>query len=128
PGVPLILVDSSHFNSNQNYLTTEMIFLRGNRFALIDSLFTLNERYCAFERYQTPSFTTLADRAPYRAVHVTVRDTVKLSGEEGCGDGKPPRAGTTMYQATYRWDPSKREFATISKALKRLDAANSKRL
>jgi hypothetical protein len=126
PGTPLILIWSGHNNSNQSYQVTEMIFIRRERFWLIDNLFLFGERFCAFERTQTPSFATLPDRGPYRAVHVAVRQVIKRSGED-CGDEKSPRPGRKIYQATYRWDAHKQDFVAGSRELDALSKANWKR-
>jgi hypothetical protein len=126
PGAPLILIWSGHSNSNETYQFTEMIFVRHERFSLIDSLFLFGERFCAFERAQTPSFTTLPDRGPYRAVRATVQQVIKPSGED-CGDEKSPPAGRKTYQATYRWDGHKQDFVAGSHELDVLSKANWKR-
>jgi hypothetical protein len=126
PGTPLILIWSGHSNSNQSYQVTEMIFVRHERFSLIDSLFLFGERFCAFERTQTPSFATLPDHEPYRAVHVAVRQVIKRSAED-CGNEKSPRPGRRTYQATYRWDSGKQDFVAGSHELDALSKANLKR-
>ena len=126
PGAPLILISSGHSNSNQSYQFTDMIFVRHERFSLIDSLFLFGESFCAFERTQTPSFATLPDRGLYRAVHVAVQQVTKLSGEE-CGHEKSPRRGRKTYQATYRWDARNRDFIAGSHELDTLSKANWKR-
>jgi hypothetical protein len=118
-GAPLILIDSSHFNSNQAYLSTEMIFIRGDRFKLIDDIFTLNSRMCSYEQDQEPVFTTVKGPGPYREVRVRVTEKTKRTGEE-CNDEKPPKARARVFEGTYRWDARKRTFVTTSKALKAL--------
>jgi hypothetical protein len=127
PRTPLIIIDSSHENSNQSYDASEMIFIHGARFRLIDSLFTLGDASCAQRRAQQPSFTTLADPGPYRAVHVSVEDRVAATGAE-CEDEKAPRPHVSTFQATYRWDAQQQRFATPSSELRRLAAENHKRL
>jgi hypothetical protein len=130
PGSPLIVVDSSHFNSNENYNTSELIFLKGDRFALIDSLFTFSEQFCAFDRQQTPAFAVVADTGPYKAVKASVRQTVKLTHQDGCDEGepKPPRAGARTFAATYRWNAARQRFEADSKALDALQKANMARV
>ena len=126
PGTPLILIWSGHGNSNQSYQFTELIFVRHERFALIDSLFLFGESFCAFERSQTASFATLPDRGPYRAIHVAVRQVTKRTAAD-CGDEKSPPPGLRTYQATYRWDARKQEFVAGSHELDALSKANWKR-
>lgn len=123
---PLILVDSSHFNSNQNYNSTEMIFIRGDHFRLIESVFTFHDSSCSYDRTQEPSFTLLSSPRPYRAIQVSVRETVKLT-EQDCGDEKPPPAKPTTYETVFRWDEAKQSFQPSSDALQRLWDDDQKR-
>jgi hypothetical protein len=126
PATPLILVYSTHNNSNQSYLSTKMMFVRGDRFQLIDSVFTFNDGYCSYARRQEPAFAMLPDRGPYRALHVLVRESVVATGAQ-CGDEKAPHAHVETYQATYRWDARRQRFSTQSKELDRLAADDAKR-
>jgi hypothetical protein len=126
PRTPLIVIESSHSNSDQSYQTTEMIFTRGDRFRLIDTVATFGERTCTAERTQTPTVTTAADTGPYRAVKVAVRAEVKPSGED-CGDETAPRARESIYRASYRWDARRQRFVTKSDALMRLAKENERR-
>jgi hypothetical protein len=125
---PLIVVDSGHSNSNQSYASTELIFLRGDRFQLIDELFTINDSFCAFDRTEEPTYATVAGPGRYRALEVTIRETVKLTGEDGCSDQPPPRAGVHVYRGLYRWDAAKGRFVTHSKALDALATINKGRM
>jgi hypothetical protein len=127
-GSPLIVVDSGHSNSNESYMSTDLILLRGDRFQLIDVLFTFNESFCAYDRTEEPSYRAVAGSPPYLALEVSVRETVKRSGEDGCSDQKPPPAGVHVYTGVYRWDAAKRRFVTHSKALDTLAALNKARV
>jgi hypothetical protein len=126
PDAPLIVLDDGHANPNQTYHTTELIFVRGDRFRLIDTILTFGERYCPFERTQAPTITTLPDTGPYRAVQVTVRETVTLTGE-ACDDEKVPRAGVFLYRATYRWNARRARFVATSHQIDDLRKANERR-
>ena len=119
PGAPLILIDNTHSDADENFTHTEAIFVRGSRFFLITDLYTLNDYGCTFRRDQDAAFSTLADAGPYRAVHVRVRQTITLT-HDACNDEKPPRAGVTTYQATWRWDEKQAAFVTHSPDLARL--------
>ncbi|HXQ12033.1 MAG TPA: hypothetical protein VN805_13640 [Caulobacteraceae bacterium] len=126
PGAPLIVIDSDHWNSNQTYNAAEMIFVRGDRFQLIDSLFTYTEAYCGYQHFQEVTYGTAASGGPYRAVTVSVRDTTKLTDDDCGTDQKPPKPGVTVYSGTYRWDAAHARFVSHSAQLDKLDALNTK--
>jgi hypothetical protein len=125
-GAPLIVIDSGHSNSNQSYNDTEMIFIRKDRFQLIDTMFTYNEAFCAYQHTQEATYATAPAAGPYRAAAVTVRETVKLTGDECGDDQKPPRPRVKTWRGTYVWDAAHARFVTHSAALKALDAKNAK--
>jgi hypothetical protein len=126
PKSPLILVASGHGNSNQAYLSTQMIYIRDNRFEEIDSVFTLSDDGCAFDRKQAASFRLSPSPGPYRALDVEVLETVTPTDAE-CGDEKAPPASETAYRASYGWDAKRRKFVTSSKELDRLFKLDEKR-
>jgi len=127
PRAPLILISSEHDNSNQSYQSTEMIFIRHDRFQRIDSVFAFGDAACSYRRTQTPAFTTLASPGSYRALQVTIREKVTVSGEDCGEDDKPPAPHTSVYQATYRWDARRGRFVTRSSELNRLADEDQKR-
>jgi hypothetical protein len=125
PGSPLIVIDSDHFNSNEDYNSGQMIFVRNDRFEPIDSIFTYSSSLCSFQTQQEASITPMGAAAPYRSVRVVVRQTVKLTGDDGCNDDeKPPRPKRSTYAATYRWDAGRQRFIPDSKALETIQAAS----
>lgn len=123
-GSPLIAVDSGHSNSNESYNSTNLIFVHGDRFALLGDLFTFNESFCAFDRTQESSYRAIPAPGPYRSLEVSVRDTVRLTGEQGCSDQPAPKAGVHVYQGVYSWNAAKGAFVVHSKSLDALDALN----
>ncbi len=125
-GVPLIVIDTGHDNSNQNYLSSAMMFVRGNRFRLIDQVFTFSDSACTVTNRQSPSFVTISDSGLYRAIRVVVRETVTPTGEV-CETAVVPRAGVTFHRAVYRWDGRRERFVTRSRALIALQARNATR-
>jgi hypothetical protein len=121
-GSPLIEVVSGHTNSNQSYDCHELTFIRGNRFRLIDSIFTMNERYCAFQRMNNVSISVVPDRGPMRAVRVAVRMVTTLSGEDCGSDPHPLRAGARVYIGTWHWDTVRDRYGGGSAWPRRLEA------
>jgi hypothetical protein len=122
PGAPLIEVVSGHTNSNQSYDSHELIFIRGDRFRLIGSVFTMNERYCAFQRMNGMTISVVPGRGPMRAVRVAVRMITTLSGEDCGRDPHPLRASTRIYAGTWHWDTIRGRYVGGSAALRRLEA------
>jgi hypothetical protein len=122
---PLILIANEHDNADESFVTTEMIFVRGDRFQLIGDFGTFDEKQCAYTRSESPSLAIFADRGAYPALHVAVRARITPTGVEGCGEQeKAPRARTTTYQAIYRWDAGAQRFETRSAQLKMLAKEN----
>jgi hypothetical protein len=122
---PLILIANEHDNADESFVTTEMIFVRGDRFQLIGSFGTFDEKQCAYTRMEDPSFAILPGAGPYPALNVLVRLRVTPTHQTGCGEGeKAPRARAATYQAVYRWDPGAQRFVTRSAQLKTLAREN----
>ena len=127
PHSPLILVYSEHNDADVGFDSMAMIYLRRDRLRFIDRVRTFGIRTCGYDRTQEPAFTTVPDKGPYRAAHVRIVETVKLTGEDGCGDKeKPPKAGVRIYEGTYRWDPARERFSATPAGLRRLKAVNDK--
>jgi hypothetical protein len=127
-GADLIVVDSDHFNSNEDFVGTELIFVRHDRFQLIGSLFTFDVHLCASRRSQEPVFTTRVDAGRrYRQIHLAVRERVALLVDRaGCSGEKIPRPAHRTYHATYRWNEGRKIFEVTASDLNRLDRENEK--
>jgi hypothetical protein len=124
----LIVIDSDHFNSNEDFVGTEFLFVRDDRFQLAGTLSTFDAKLCASTRQQLPAVTTQPD-APsrYRQIHVAVHETVTLRPDRaGCSGEKVPRAFTRTYHAIYRWNARRERFDITSSGLKQLDRENDK--
>ncbi len=50
----LIVIDSDHFNSNEDFVGTELLPVRNDRFELVGALFTFDAKLCASMRKQLP--------------------------------------------------------------------------
>lgn len=117
PDDDLLLTMSTHFNSQQGYVTTAMTLVRDGRLQLVDTVFTFDERVCGFERIQLPAFRAgeRGDR-PYADIVVTVTEETKRT-EEDCGAAELPDAGVRAVEVTYRWDAAQMRFLPDSDAL-----------
>jgi hypothetical protein len=127
-GADLITVSSDHFNSNEDCVGTELIFVRNNRFQLAGSLFTFDVRNCASRRVQEPVITTAADPSGrYRKIRVAVNASVTLEPDRAdCSGETIPRPLRRTYHAIYRWNAVRKHFEITSSDLQKLDRENKK--
>jgi hypothetical protein len=126
-GTDLINIDSDHFNSNEDFVNNELVFIRDNRFRLVDSLFTFNFKDCTSVLNEEPTIKTYSDsRRRYRRISVVVAEKQSLqSGATDC-DEKPPRPFLRKFHAIYRWDSRYGRFVTVASDMKKLDAVNDR--
>ena len=124
---PLLVITSEHNNSNQTYDSTAMVTIRDDRFRWIDSVFAFSERYCGWQRIQSPSFTPRPRKgSAYASIDVKVVVDTTRSDEECGDDQKPPKAGKHTVETVYRWNPAKGDFVAANDALDRLSKENQK--
>jgi hypothetical protein len=125
-GTDAIVTMSTHFNSSQGYVTSALILPRNDRFELIDTVFTFDEKTCAFERAQNPVFKVLAaSPAGFAPIEATVTETT-TPGAPDCGDEVPEPATRTI-TVTYKWDDAASRYVPDSDAFDKLAAENEKR-
>ncbi len=124
----LITISSDHFNSNEDFVGTEFLFVRNNRFHLAGSLFTFDVRICTSRRSQELVITTAADPGRrYRRIHVAVNESVTLEPDwADCSGEKIPHPFRRAYHATYRWSAPRKHFEMTSGDLRKLDRENKK--
>lgn len=124
-GDDTIITMSTHFNSNQGYVSTPLIMVRNDRFELIDMIYTFDENLCAYRRTQNLAFRTVDDRQTYAAIKATVTDAT-VPSDESCDD-LPPKASSHDISVTYHWDTKTSRYIADSDALVKLAAENEKR-
>jgi hypothetical protein len=125
-GSDLIRVSSDRFNSNEDFVNTELIFVRHNRFRLVDAVYTFNVRTCTYRLTEWPAVRTLPDRGRrYRRIVLTLPEKVELLDND-CGDEQAPRPFERTFGATYRWNAQRRTFVTASGNLEKLAKENDK--
>lgn len=120
PGDEALITYSEHFNTSQTYGFHTLIFVRHDRLALLEQVFTLSSRECGWQRTEDPTFTVRPDpHSPYGQLEVAVRVALKRDETEGCGT-PAPRPYVRTYRDTYRWDARRQKFVTPSVQLKQL--------
>ena len=116
-----VITMSTHFNSNQGYMTTALILLRDDRLQLIDTIFTFDENLCAFRREQVPSFkVTGVAGARFAAIVATVTETTDAVRAIAATTSKSRRRRQRTITVTYHWDDAASRYAPDSDALKKL--------
>lgn len=124
-GDDLLVTQSTHFNSHQGYATAALIFLHDDRFELVDSISTLDDRACGFERTQRLSIQQGAG-APFADIEATVTELTVDSGEQ-CGDAIVPEPGTRTFSVIYRWAAAEQRYIPDSNAFVMLERENEAR-
>ena len=125
-GSDLIRLSSDHFNSDEDYVNTELIFVRNGRFRLVDAVYTYNVRMCTYQLTEWPAVKTMADRGRrYRRIKITIPEKVALQHED-CGDEQAPQPFVRTFHAAYRWNAHRRAFVTTSSNLDKLAEENDK--
>jgi hypothetical protein len=126
-GTDLINVDSDHFNSNEDFVVNELLFVRNGRFELVDSLFTFDVKMCEFALTEEPSVSTrraLGER--YRRILLSVREKLEAMPDAAQCDNRPPRPFARSYSTLYRWDARRARFVAVSSNRGKLDAENDR--
>jgi hypothetical protein len=123
----VILLASTHFNSSQGYLITSMMLVREDHFELIDSIFTLDDKACTYERAQRIRYESHPGAALFADIKVTVTDTVTLTDLD-CGEEEKPEPMSRTAKAIYRWHMSDEKYVPDDDALELLQEENKDRL
>ena len=124
-GDDLLVTRSTHFNSSQGYATTALIFLRGDRFALVDTISTFDDRACAFERTQRLGIRQ-GTGTPFADIRAMVSERTTVSAGQ-CGEATVPEPGTRNIAVIYRWDAAGERYSADSDAFDVLARENERR-
>lgn len=119
------VVDSSHWNAGESYNDLRLLFLDGDRFKIMTSIFLLNTQGCAATFSESPYFRALPDGGKYPRIVVNVV-LKKHADPKGC-DRKTP-GYTKYYQAVFSWNKLRGEYQSNSRQLNALDKFNRDRL
>lgn len=118
-------VVATHANAGQGYRIDALALLDAGRLDLVDTLLTLSDLGCGFERRQQSAFAAARSAAARADIEASVIETVVATGEN-CDTPSPPPS-TRRVAVTYRWDDAKRRYAADSDALKALEAETRER-
>lgn len=126
-GDDLIRLNSEHFNSSQGYDATQLVFVRDNRFALIDEIYYFSVKGGSYEELQSLAITSVPGGPGYwpvtAAIHAT-RSVEALQQEEAeASEPLEPPYDRTFTQV-YGWSASIGGYVADSDAFARLNAEN----
>jgi hypothetical protein len=125
-GSDLIIIHSEHFDAGMDYVNTELVLVRNDRFELAASVSTFGYSTCIYTFTETPRIDTRPGR-PYKSILLAVRETLRVQDDHGnCDGAKEPRPFTRTPSATYRWNARRRTFVTTSTELENLEKLNMK--
>ncbi len=114
-----VLTMSTHFSSSQDYVTNALLLLAGDRLALVDTVFTFDDKNCGYERTQFAGFQTGGSNGAYADIEVSVNEKTTHT-EEVCTGQDVPAEGTRTIGVTYRWDAANGRYAPDSEAFEKL--------
>lgn len=122
----LLVIDNTHWNSQQAYRISTLVWATPERLDTIDEVMTLSESLCGLRRTQEPRISPEPEAGGKPA---SIRVEVLLHDEavkESCGRRQVPKRDKRI-AVTYRWNAAKRVYLPDSKALEKLAAENEKR-
>lgn len=121
----LLVTQSTHSNSSQHYAIAALILVRNDRFELVDTIVSLSDRDCTFERSQSLVIEQ-GTGEPVADIAATVIERTTLTAED-CGSRTGPEPGSRTITVAYRWDSAAQRYAPDSDAFTVLARENEER-
>lgn len=119
------VIHNTHWNAGESYNDIRAMFLNGDRFNTITSVFLVNSQGCGANVTETPYFRGLPDSHKYSKVLVKV--TLRKEADSPECSRKTP-GYTRYYQGIFYWNPVKGEYQGNARQLNALDKFNRARL
>lgn len=99
----------------------------GDRLALVGQVRLVSQRFCSWTAIETAHFTTVPDPGTaLRRITARVTAQIGLTRQDGCNDEAHPTPATHVFQADWRWNPTRRRFEPIVSTLDGLEALNAR--
>jgi hypothetical protein len=127
PHSDALIYGASHFNSQQGYEGSGILYVWGGRIETLYDVGLLNCKGCQDGDFEQ-SVTIDAVKDPGREFNqVAITIKLKRNADPADSDHRPRRrAYRRVFCGTFRWDPVKHKFTTLSKELDALDAFNQR--
>ena len=127
PHSDALIYGASHFNSQQGYERSGILYVWGGRIETVYDVGLLNCKGCSDGDFEQ-SVTIDAVKDPGREFNqVAIAIKLKRNADPPDSDHRPPRrAYRRVFSGTFRWDPVKHRFTTLSKELGVLEGFNQR--
>jgi hypothetical protein len=127
PRTEALVYGCNHFNSQQGYEGSSILYVWGERINTLSEIGLLSCKGCSDGDFEQ-SIAIDAIKDPEREFNqVEIKVTLKRDADPPGSEHRPRRrAYRRVFSATYRWDPAKHEFTTLSLELKALKAFNKR--
>lgn len=120
-----MLVDSNHFNSEQNYSSQDLVFIRDGKLTVGASFLVFGVHTCHLFQEETLALSSGSGGKgywPFKAVITRVQGRNKDDAEDCLAEDAPTK--TKAFSATYSWNAATGGYRTTSKALDQLAEAD----
>jgi hypothetical protein len=111
-----LVVDNTHFNSNQGYRDTAVIAMVNGALVQVASVFTFNENYCGMRREQLPHLSPVTTDGDEHWSHFSITVTETTIATQ-CDGGEKATPGTRAVAATFSWAADSGRYEPDSTAL-----------
>ena len=124
PGDDALVTYSEHDDADLTFGAYLVISTIADHLRLVTMLQTPSEKACGWSNIEDITFATAPDPgSPYRRIDISVGAVFKHT-DPSCGATDIPKARSTVFRATYRWNAAAHAFETQSDMTKRLKAFN----
>lgn len=111
-----LVIENSHFNSNQGYRDTAVIAMVDGALVQVASVFSFNENYCGMRREQLPHIAPVTTDGSEQWLPFSITVTETTIATE-CDGGETATPGTRAVAATYAWSADSGRYERDSTAL-----------
>lgn len=120
-----MLIDSNHFNSEQNYSSPELVLLRDGKLVPgAPTFLVFGVHSCHMLQEETLTMTSKASGKGYWPITATIsRALTRNKDDEDCLPDDAP-SKTKTFSATFKWDAETSQYRTSSKELDQLATAD----
>jgi hypothetical protein len=127
PHSDALIYGAYHSNSQQGYDKSAILYVWGGRIDTLTEVMLLNCRGCHDGDFEQSAVIDAVKDPGREFNQVAITIKLKRDADPPDTDHRPRRrAYRRVFSATFRWDPVKHKFTTLSKELDALDAFNQR--